>query len=65
MSKKCADTHTKDDYCNPPPTLGLTSTHYYNLLVEQSRLTLNKSPSLMLHTINNSTEAIMHKVTEA
>ena len=35
MSKKCADTqtnthtqtdthtHTQDDYCNPPPTLGL------------------------------------------
>ena len=23
MSKKCADTHTQDDYCNPLPTLGL------------------------------------------
>ena len=23
MSKKCADTQTQDDYCNPPPTLGL------------------------------------------
>ena len=25
MSKKCADTqtHTQDDYCNPPPMLGL------------------------------------------
>ena len=24
MSKKCAD--TQDDYCNPPPTLGLITT---------------------------------------
>ena len=29
MSKKCADTqtHTQDDYCNPPPTLGLIMTY--------------------------------------
>ena len=33
MSKNRADTHTQDDYCNPPPTLGLMMLHVTHTLI--------------------------------